>query len=111
LAIYCGLCLNQLPVKRCHFLQRKQYGRYECFALLTPLLDVTSSNIARSGVPHAGKSGRALGTFCTKAKTVFSPRIFAFSTFSTILYGYGSQSNRVTVTPHRAMLFLNSASV
>jgi hypothetical protein len=25
------------------------------------------SNIARSGVPHAGKSGRTLGTFCTES--------------------------------------------
>jgi hypothetical protein len=59
--------------------------------------------MARSEVPHAGKSGRTLGTFLLKAKTVFSPRFFACGTFSTVWYGNGSHSNRVTVTRDRAI--------
>jgi hypothetical protein len=52
--------------------------------------------------------------FVLKAKTVFSPRFFACGAFSTFLYGNGSHSNRVTVTPDRAIkcypLHRNSSS-
>jgi hypothetical protein len=47
--------------------------------------------------------GKRLVHFVLKAKTVFSPIFFACGTFSTFLYGNGSHSNRVTVTPDRAI--------
>jgi hypothetical protein len=71
---------------------------------LPALLPQAVPAIARSGVPHAGESGRTLGTFVLKAEMVFSPRFFACGTSSTFLYGNGSHSNRVTVTPDRVLV-------
>jgi hypothetical protein len=48
--------------------------------------------------------GERLVHFVLEVKTVFSPRFFACGTFSTFLYGNGSHSNRVTVTPDRAIV-------
>jgi hypothetical protein len=53
--------------------------------------------------------GERLVHFELKAKTVFSPRFFACGTFSTSLYSNGSHSNRVTVTPDRAIGCLQRA--
>jgi hypothetical protein len=50
-----------------------------------------SGAIARSRVPHAGKYGRTLGTFCTASKN-FS-QIFPVGYFSRFLYGNGSHCN------------------
>jgi hypothetical protein len=47
--------------------------------------------------------GERLVHFVLTATTVFSLRFFACGTFSTFLYGNGSHSNRVTVTPDRDM--------
>jgi hypothetical protein len=59
--------------------------------------------IARSGVPHAGNLGERLVHFVLKAKTVFSARLSPCGTSVHFLYGNGSHSYRVTVTPDRAM--------
>jgi hypothetical protein len=45
--------------------------------------------------------------FVLKAKTVFSPRFFACGAFSTFLYGNGSHSKRVTVTPDRGYVYIH----
>jgi hypothetical protein len=61
------------------------------------------TSIARSGVPHAVKSGRTLGASCTESKDGIFSQIFRVRYLGTFLYGNGSHSKRVSVTPDRSI--------